>query len=246
MAMDDVPSRLLAAAGPIFAEKGFKTATVREICQAAGVNVASVNYYFRDKERLYAEAVKHAHPFHGAPPPPTRWKPGMPTAEKLAEYLRVAVRQMLGTKSEPWQSQLLSREMMNPSAACRELVEEFIRGRFNLLLGILDEILPAETPVERRHLTALSIVAQFVYFRAARTVIEMLVGDEEVRDHHREEQIADHIITVSFAMLGLGPSVGEVYGDGGFESQTRPAAKTTESENGTKQLDGAERQVENA
>ena len=176
MATDDARNRLLAAAGPIFAEKGFKTATVREICQAAGVNVASVNYYFRDKERLYVEAVKHAHPFHGAPQPPTQWEPGAPASEKLAEYLRVAVRQMLGTKSQPWQSQLLSCEMMNPSAACRELVEEFIRGRFNLLLGILDEILPAGTPAERRHLIALSIVAQFVYFRAARTVIEMLVA----------------------------------------------------------------------
>lgn len=208
MSTDDARSRLLAAAGPIFAEKGFKTATVREICQAAGVNVASVNYYFGDKERLYVEAVKWAHPFHDAPQPPAQWDAGTPAAQKLEEYLRTAVRQILGTKSQPWQSQLLSREMMNPSAACREIVEEFIRRRFNLLLEILDEILPADTPAERRHLIALSIIAQFVYFRAARNVIEMLLGDDEVREHHRAEQIADHIINTSFAMLGLGPPVG--------------------------------------
>ena len=46
--LDDTATRVLNAAGPIFAEKGFKDATVREICSAAGVNLASVNYYFRD------------------------------------------------------------------------------------------------------------------------------------------------------------------------------------------------------
>jgi AcrR family transcriptional regulator len=48
-AADDTATRVLNAAGLIFAEKGFKDATVREICSAAGVNLASVNYYFRDK-----------------------------------------------------------------------------------------------------------------------------------------------------------------------------------------------------
>ena len=57
---DDPRRRLLETAGQIFAEKGFDGATVREICRRAGVNIAAVNYYFRDKEQLYIEAVKSA------------------------------------------------------------------------------------------------------------------------------------------------------------------------------------------
>ena len=61
MTTDDARTRMLNAAGPIFADKGFAAATVREICQQAEVNLAGVNYYFGDKERLYIETVKSAH-----------------------------------------------------------------------------------------------------------------------------------------------------------------------------------------
>jgi AcrR family transcriptional regulator len=43
---------LLEAAAQVFAELGFRAATVREICQRARANIASVNYHFGDKENL--------------------------------------------------------------------------------------------------------------------------------------------------------------------------------------------------
>src|SRR5689334_11704882 len=53
--------RLLEAAGETFARFGYRAATVREICRRAGTNIASINYHFGDKERLYAEVVQYAH-----------------------------------------------------------------------------------------------------------------------------------------------------------------------------------------
>ena len=58
--MDETRLRLLDAAGPIFAERGYRAATVREICQEAGTNLAAISYHFQDKENFYVAAVKHA------------------------------------------------------------------------------------------------------------------------------------------------------------------------------------------
>ena len=51
---------LLMAASDIFAEKGFRDATIAEISKRAGTNGAAVNYHFGDKETLYREAWRQS------------------------------------------------------------------------------------------------------------------------------------------------------------------------------------------
>ncbi len=59
--MDRTKARLIEAAGEVFARRGFRSATVREICSRAGVHVGAVNYHFRDKEGLYTAVLDHLH-----------------------------------------------------------------------------------------------------------------------------------------------------------------------------------------
>jgi AcrR family transcriptional regulator len=47
--------RILDAAERLFAQAGFDGTSMRQITQAAGVNVAAVNYHFGTKEDLYAQ-----------------------------------------------------------------------------------------------------------------------------------------------------------------------------------------------
>ena len=66
-ARDTTRERIVRAATPLFAEKGLSGVTVREICRAARVNVALVNYHFRSKEGLYRECVERVYAeTHGA------------------------------------------------------------------------------------------------------------------------------------------------------------------------------------
>ena len=53
----DTRQRLIEAAGEVFAERGFRAATIRDIVERAGANIAAVNYHFGDKENLYVEAL---------------------------------------------------------------------------------------------------------------------------------------------------------------------------------------------
>lgn len=50
-------TRLLDEAERLFAEKGYAKASTREICAAAGLNVAAIHYHFGGKEGLYREVL---------------------------------------------------------------------------------------------------------------------------------------------------------------------------------------------
>ena len=56
--LEETRWRLLQAAAEIFAEVGYHAATTREICRRAGVNLASIHYYYGDKAELYREVFR--------------------------------------------------------------------------------------------------------------------------------------------------------------------------------------------
>jgi AcrR family transcriptional regulator len=168
--------RILLAAGREFAERGYEAATVRDICLAAGVNGAAVNYYFGDKKRLYIESGN-------------------------------MLERMLGLGQPPWQVQLMLREVLQPTEACRELVEDYFRPHFQLLVSILDELTGGrlDGPTLRR--AALSVIGQCFLYRAAGDVVGMLVPPGELETLHTPPQIADHVTHFTLAALGAGPAL---------------------------------------
>src|ERR1700744_3438464 len=51
---DSTEKKIQDAARMIFTKKGFLATTIRDIATEADINVASINYYFRSKEKLFA------------------------------------------------------------------------------------------------------------------------------------------------------------------------------------------------
>jgi len=55
----DARERIIKAVLVLIGEKGDVDPTVREIARKANVNLASINYYFRSKDKLLSEVEKH-------------------------------------------------------------------------------------------------------------------------------------------------------------------------------------------
>jgi AcrR family transcriptional regulator len=53
----DTKQRILQAAISVFADKGYKRGTVKEIADEARVNIAAINYHFGNKRNLYSMLV---------------------------------------------------------------------------------------------------------------------------------------------------------------------------------------------
>jgi AcrR family transcriptional regulator len=204
---DDPRDRLLSAAGREFAEHGYEAATVRDICLAAGVNVAAVNYYFGDKKRLYIESVKHAHELRVKQVPLPEWSADRPAADKLHDFIDNLLERMLGFGQPPWQVRLMMREVLHPTDACRELVEDYIRPHFSLLVSILDALAAGRLPQAELRRVALSIIGQCFLYRAAGDVVGMLVPADELTSHHALGPLADHVTRYALAALGAGPAL---------------------------------------
>jgi AcrR family transcriptional regulator len=206
---DDPRDRLLLAAGQAFAEHGYEAATVRDICLEAGVNVAAVNYYFGDKRRLYIESVKHAHEARVKQVPLPEWPAGKPAADRLHDFVANMLERMLGFGQPPWQVRLMMREVLHPTDACRELVEDYIRPHFALLVSILDDLCQGRLSQPELRRVALSIIGQCFLYRAAGDVVRMLVPQAEIESLHTPARLADHVTRYALAALGRGPALAE-------------------------------------
>lgn len=224
---DDTRTRLLEAAGQVFAEKGYRAATVREICRRAGANVAAVHYYFGDKKALYVATVGYAHGSETGLPLP-HWPQNAPAEQRLRLFIEHTLATHFEEKGPPWKARLMIRELTEPTEACVALVDAFVRPRAMLLHQILDELLPRETSQIDRHLIAFSIVGQCLFHRARNPVAELLTnGLYRQLDVRR---LADHITRFTLAALGRAEPLGRRSDGSGTVSTPAPAGAESRQE----------------
>lgn len=156
--------RLLTAAARLFAERGFKNVTVREICRTARANVAAVNYHFGDKLRLYEEVLQGAiHAMRDITESARAAGEGRAPDEQLRRYLVLFLRQLLRPGTETLH-RLIQREMHDPTPALDALVEQGVRPRVAYLCEIVSDMIGCDPADPRVLRCAASIQAQAVSY----------------------------------------------------------------------------------
>jgi len=196
----DARQRLLEAATEIFADFGYEGASVRQITDRAGVNVAAVNYYFGDKEHLYIEAVKYAHACGTSEAMRREFPPDMHPADKLSHFIRGMVAGMHAPASVA-SMKLMMREMADPGKAAHVVVEEFIRPMAFRLRAILRELLP-DLPEPKLMMTGFSVIGQILYYRQNKPISELIFGKDDI-ERLTADAVADHVVAFTFRALGV-------------------------------------------
>src|SRR4051812_41914514 len=129
--------RLLEAAGEVFAEQGFRNATIQRICTRARANIAAAHYHFGDKERLYAAVLEYSDRL--ATPAVPVPADGAPPEERLRRHLHAFLARILDRGRPAWHGRLMSREMIEPTGALDRLVRSKIRANHQHLAAIVRE-----------------------------------------------------------------------------------------------------------
>jgi len=157
--------RVLRTAARLFADRGFKKVTVRDICRAARANVAAVNYHFGDKLGLYREVLQLASDvLRSTTEGAKEAAVGCAPDEKLRRFVHVQLRRMLGAERDDWIHRLINREIADPTPALDTLVDHGLRPRLEYLSSIVVDILgcPPEDPRVMR--SVISVQTQAVAY----------------------------------------------------------------------------------
>lgn len=220
----DTPSRLLAAAGPIFAQCGYDGVTLREICREADTNVASVAYYFGEKMGLYRAVIRqiresreHRFPAPGDGSEDPR--------QALYELVHTILSRMLAGDASGWEAQLMMREMQRPTAVFTELVEEYFRPLFCRLCRTIRQFIPGDPPQHVVEQLALSAVGQCLYYHVGSGVVQILISEDQRRAHYDPESLSRHITAVVVAAAEHSETLREAADFGGKANSSRRAGR---------------------
>jgi TetR/AcrR family transcriptional regulator len=135
MAEKEARARLIEAALPLFATKGFKAVSIKEISQTAGVNGALINYYFGSKDGLY-EAVLESQfsKFHTL-----LLKSDWLTLEPIERVRQFICNFIQLHRTNPYIRRLMTSELNHPSSFFESLAPKYIRKLSGFLIQTIEE-----------------------------------------------------------------------------------------------------------
>jgi len=189
----DTRSRLLEAAAELFAERGFRGASVRDVCNLAGANPGAVSYHFDGKRQLYRAVLRQAAERLARPPAAEPPDEAAAPPDPLETLRRVAARLAADRRS----TRLLLRDLADGGPVAVEVLEPAVRAAFeafNRSLGLPD------TPRGTRHSRAafVAMAAPLLLIAGAWPLL--------ARSLHLDDTEAEELLLTAAARTLSGPA----------------------------------------
>ena len=200
VASDQTRTRLIDAAGEMFAELGFHHTTVRQICQRAGANIAAINYHFRDKTGLYTEVVRQSMQAARLDVVSAAFDQHASPEQILRAVIRARLESLRSLDLSDWHFRIFAHELAKPSPAMNIVVNEAIRPLYSRMCTLLGSMLRLPPDHEKTRLCAHSIIGQILFYAFARPVITRLAPEMKLTAN-QIDLISEHIAEFSLAYL---------------------------------------------
>ncbi len=194
--------RLFNTAASLFAKAGYQDTSTREIAEAAGVNIAAINYHFGGKENLYKEVVRAKVRARSAERIAILHAAAVKKCARLEDvisgFVTAHLKEMLKKEQCDLDIPFFFREISNPGPGFSIIVEEMIHPTQKAFHEIISRNYPNMSR-EDINLCLSSLMGQLVHFVRAKEVIQVILG----REYNAEmiDEISKHV--VKFTMAGL-------------------------------------------
>jgi TetR/AcrR family transcriptional regulator len=130
----DSQTKLLEAATSLFAQKGFSGVSVRQLAEAANVNIAAISYYFRGKEGLYQAVLEEQFAPIAAALAQTKAVTSQSATEQLALY---ASHIAIIHRQRPFFPRFMFNEVTNPTAFFDLIFKKYVAKIFQFITSAL-------------------------------------------------------------------------------------------------------------
>jgi len=196
----DTRQKLLEAAAQVFAECGFYSATIREICRRAGANVAAVNYTFGDKVGLYTEVLRQSMRAPETAQLITALDAAASPEELIRTLIHLRLLHLCGRKKPDQAFRIMMHEFSQPTPAMARVIDEGMRPISRRLLQAVGELLGLPPDHEKTRLCSNSIIGQVLFYAFSQPVLSRLQPELKLTPEQLE-RIAAHIADFSLAYL---------------------------------------------
>jgi AcrR family transcriptional regulator len=198
--LDLTRDKLIEAAGHVFAERGYRAATIREICRRAGANVAAVNYTFGDKMSLYTEVLRHSVNASKTAAMNAAMDSSVSPEDLIRGVIRARLMSMCKETKPDWHFRLVMHECSQPTTAMARVVDEGMRPIYDRMRRAVGEVIGLPPDHETVRLSVNSIVGQILFYTVSRPVLAHLQPELKLTANQLD-RIADHIADFSLAYL---------------------------------------------
>lgn len=128
-------NKIIEAAIPLFATKGLAAVSVKEVADAAGVNIALISYYFGGKDNLYAFVLENQLAI-------LRDAIDIISKEEISAIMklrRFAEILLVANRENPYIDRLFFTEVFNPTKYFDTFVKNAVRHSHLFLQGCIEE-----------------------------------------------------------------------------------------------------------